>query len=259
MSNVHRRQRAGWIHTPEHLGRVQRPLVGVGQTMFLFCTFIALSTVRVSNTSAQSMPAACTRSLKPWPAVVAGERLSGDERSRAILDSAFAWEEAHRMEAAELPPQIHTMMGDDSAGALATLAEAVADPSRYGTERALLASAYYRILGGPVQPMLQLLTMSPEVSRRALGLRSISRLDSPEERSTVLDFACSAAWQLLPFLSDSSFGNRWARVRFDTWPEQAAITIREASRLLGGFQDPPFRRLLRRIEQSGLRPDGLVQ
>lgn len=147
------------------------------------------------------------------------------------------------------------MMREDSIGTLVAIAEAVADPAFHGTQRALIASDYYKALGGPVQPMLQLLTMSPDVSRRAMGLRSISGTLSQEERSTVLDFACSAAWQLLPFLSDSAYAERWARLRFDTWPEQAAITIREASRLLGGFSDSSFRRLLRRIQRSSLSPN----
>jgi len=198
----------------------------------------------------QALPAVCLAVPHGLPAVLPGDRISGDDVQRAVVDSAVVALQAgtgHGM-----PPMLRSAWRADSLGIAAGLAEAVADPSRYGTKGADAAAQLYRALGGWPQPILLVAELNLEASRRAGVLSAVRSLETVRDSAAVLGFACDATWQLLAFVAEPAYATNWAVARHDYWPDLAIAVIRESVRLLGEERMTQFGPVLSALERSPL-------
>ena len=211
---------------------------------------LALALAVAPAAHSQALPAVCLAVPHGLPAVLPGDRISGDVVQRAVVDSAVVALQAgtgHGM-----PPMLRSAWRADSLGIAAGLAEAVADPSRYGTKGADAAAQLYRALGGWPQPILLVAELNLEASRRAGVLSAVRSLETVRDSAAVLGFACDATWQLLAFVAEPAYATKWAVARHDYWPDLAIAVIRESVRLLGEERMTQFGPVLSALERSPL-------
>lgn len=208
------------------------------------------ATILASRVAGQTMPSICRSSLAVVPRFDSVVQLGPDQRERTVVDSALSY--VVSTPGGGVPPVLQSLMQEDSAGALIGLAEAVADPTRYGTTAASVAADLYSRLGAKAQPMLMVLQANLDVARRPLGLAVVGHLE-PDQKPIVIGFACEAIWQLLPFIAEREYAKEWTETRFEYWPDLALRTLREAVRLLGKDTDS-FHNVLEKLQQSPLRP-----